>query len=79
MQTFINGIQNNSEAAKNLQGANWYQSGKEVFTVGEAVYRLLSKEYFSTYKLFVTTRYSPEDTGNARDYMSLEGIHKYGF
>jgi len=71
MQTFVNGIQNNGEAAKNLQAANWYQPGTQAYTIGEAVYRLFSKEYFSVYKTFVTTAYTPK----TREYMSLEGVH----
>lgn len=52
----------------------------------DSVYRLLSNEYFKSYKYFATTYYykkgrgtdqptDPDEDPTVKDYLSLEGIH----
>ncbi|KAJ7501178.1 hypothetical protein B0H11DRAFT_1713961 [Mycena galericulata] len=67
------GVQNVADVAKNIQDAEWYQKGEGNYTLGEAVYRLLSLEYITSYRQFASARYEPKQ--NPRDALSWEGIH----
>ncbi|KZS90384.1 Di-copper centre-containing protein [Sistotremastrum niveocremeum HHB9708] len=69
---WINGTQDNAQVVTNLRTHAWYQP-KDYGTIGEAVYRLLSENYFSTYDAFASTRLTQGQP--PADYLSIEGIH----
>ncbi|KAJ7218944.1 hypothetical protein C8J57DRAFT_1596327 [Mycena rebaudengoi] len=73
-QAWANGVQNVDAVAQNLQAHVWYQEGTENFSIGEAVYRLLSLKYITSYRQFATTAYYPPNK-EPRDALSWEGIH----
>ncbi|KAF7341393.1 Di-copper centre-containing protein [Mycena venus] len=74
-QEWIGGVQNIDAVAKNIQDAKckWKQEGEGNYTLGAAVYRLLSLDYITSYRQFASARYEPAQ--NPRDALSLEGIH----
>lgn len=59
---------------ENIRAAEWYQKGKHAYILGEAVYRLLTPGYITSYRQFAAARYEPKQ--NPRDALSWEGIHK---
>lgn len=76
---WVNGYQDNVQVAKNLRATNWYQSTPEhqyKDSLGEAVYRLFSQNYFSDYAAFASTAYAKKLT-KPPDYLSCEDIHKW--
>ncbi|KZT39467.1 Di-copper centre-containing protein [Sistotremastrum suecicum HHB10207 ss-3] len=74
---WVNGYQDNDQVVINLRATQWYESSsKHQYTdsLGEAVYRLFSQNYFSSYDAFATTAYT-RTLKNPPDYLSCEDIH----
>jgi len=73
---WVYGVQNNSTVEKNLRQHGWYETGdapQSADSLGEAVYRMYTKDHFSTYDAFASTRLV--DDLNPGDYLSIEGVH----
>lgn len=71
--SWINGA-NNWQAANNfLQTADW-SPGPDAGPLGEAVYKLLTPGYSSSWETFETTLYTNPDPAN---FLSIEYIHNY--
>ncbi|MCJ1352324.1 MAG: hypothetical protein MMC33_002308 [Icmadophila ericetorum] len=70
--SFVRGVQNNDQIATALTQHQW-DSIYTTETLGDAVYRLFSQDYFSNYDAFACTKYVPQQT--PQEYMSVEGIH----
>lgn len=68
------GVQDIDAITKNIQDAHWEQEGEGKYALGEAVYRLLSSDYITSYRQFASVRYEPEQ--NPRDALSWEGIQE---
>jgi len=75
---WVNGVEDNNQVVSALREHDWYEShmpDSHTFTdtLGEAVSRLFSVKYFSTYDSFASTRlYDPSPPP---EYLSLEDIH----
>ncbi|KZT39062.1 Di-copper centre-containing protein [Sistotremastrum suecicum HHB10207 ss-3] len=75
---WVNGYQDNDKIRDGLRGADWFPTNDpsppwQQDSLGEAVYRLFSEGYFSSYDAFATTGYHAPQ--KATEYLSLEGIH----
>lgn len=68
---WVYGVENWPDTNKALQNPEW--SAGATGTIGEMVYRLYTKNYFSSWEYFASTKYYAE--GSTTDYLSLEFIH----
>jgi hypothetical protein len=71
--SWINGANNWLTVNNLLQTADW-SPGPDAGPLGEAVYKLLSPGYSSSWETFETTLYTNTDPNN---FMSVEYIHNY--
>jgi tyrosinase len=70
-KSWINGVQNWKDSNDALQHPQWYEGNPG--SIRDAVYRLFTPGYFSSYEAFASTVYHQTTPGS--DYMSLEFVH----
>jgi tyrosinase len=62
-----------------IQAHDWYKpkDGPDIpdRSIGDLVYRLLTKDYFKSWHTFSTTKYIPAKVDTWLEYLSLEYIH----
>lgn len=81
-EKWIHGVQNWEKANDALQHPAWYDLNDTTGTapplnlgsIGEAVYRMFSPNYFDSWQAFASTLYNEKNPGG-KNFLSLEYIH----
>lgn len=71
---WIHGSQQNDLVNAALQQPKWYNETIKVGSIAEAVYRMFSPGYFSSWEAFASTLYIEQNSA-ATNFLSLEYIH----
>ncbi|KAL7936844.1 Monophenol monooxygenase [Trichoderma chlorosporum] len=73
---WVQGRSDNEKVQKALEGPNVrVKTSKELLTLKDAVFRVLTHKYNHKYEHFASTKHEPKENPDATGYLSLESIH----